>query len=207
MEDWVVDLIDRTGYFGVFLLMLLETVFPPVPSEVIMPVAGLRAASGQMSLGGVILAGTGGAMTGNFLWYLAARMIGFRRFRTFIERHGRWLTLDWYDVERAERLFGRFGAVIVMIGRMIPTIRSVVSIPAGLVRMRMARFLVWSAVGTAGWSALLATAGWLLGRQFRQIEEIVGPISSSVFVAILLFYVYRQLTWSKRHPRAEKDPD
>jgi len=148
MADWVIRLIEQTGYVGVFLLMFLETVFPPVPSEVIMPIAGLAAARGQMALWGVILSGTAGAMFGNFFWYLLARVIGIERFRPFIERHGRWLTLDWYDVEKAEHLFGRFGGIVVGAGRMLPTIRSVVSIPAGLLRMRLKSFLLWSSLGT-----------------------------------------------------------
>jgi len=202
MADWVIDLIEQTRYIGVFLLMFLETVFPPVPSEVIMPIAGLGAARGQMTLWGVILAGTAGAMFGNFFWYLLARVIGMDRFRPFIERHGRWLTLDWPDVEKAERLFGRFGGIVVGLGRMLPTVRSVVSIPAGLLHMRLKSFLFWSTIGTAGWSSGLAIAGYLLGQQFEDIEKVVGPLSAAVIAAIVLTYVYRQLTWRKRHPKA-----
>ncbi|HYI42915.1 MAG TPA: DedA family protein [Sphingomicrobium sp.] len=201
MADWVIDLIEQTGYVGVFLLMFLETVFPPVPSEVIMPIAGLGAARGQMSLWGVILSGTGGAMFGNFFWYLLARVIGIERFRPFIERHGRWLTLDWYDVEKAERLFGRFGGAVVGVGRMLPTIRSVVSIPAGLLHMRLKTFLFWSTVGTAGWSSALAVAGYILGQQFREIEKVVGPLSLGVIAVIVGAYLWRQLTWRNRHPK------
>jgi membrane protein DedA with SNARE-associated domain len=199
MGDWVIRLIDAGGYWGVFALMLLETVFPPIPSEVIMPVAGLRAASGPMSLGGVIASGTAGAMAGNFLWYLLARAIGIARFRPFIERHGRWLTLDWYEVEKVQRLFGRFGGVIVAIGRLVPTIRSVVSIPAGLVHMRLPGFLLWSSLGTAAWSSALALAGWTLGRNFDRVEAVVGPLSSAVIAGIVILYVYRQLSWHRRH--------
>jgi membrane protein DedA with SNARE-associated domain len=206
MSDWVIRLIDGTGYVGIYLLMLLETVFPPIPSEVIMPVAGVRSAGGPMNLPGVIASGTAGAMTGNFLWYLVARWVGLKRFCPFIERHGRWLTMDWYDVERVERLFGRFGSVVVGIGRMIPTIRSVVSIPAGLVHMRLVTFLFWSTLGTAAWSGLLAAAGYVLGSQFERIDEVLGPISSVIVVAIILFYVWRQLTWHRRHrPEARAD--
>ena len=199
MADWVIRLIEQSGYAGIAFLMFLETVFPPVPSEVIMPIAGVAAADGSMTLGGVIASGTAGAMAGNFFWYLVARWIGLRRFRPFIEKNGRWLTLDWYDVEKVERLFGRFGSVIVGIGRMMPTIRSVISIPAGLVHMRLGRFLFWSSVGTAGWSALLAVAGYVLKQQFGDIEHVLGPLSSAVIGLILIFYVWRQLTWHKRH--------
>lgn len=200
MTDWVIELIQRAGYIGVGFLMFLETVFPPIPSEVIMPIAGYSAVNGDMTLGGVIVSGTAGAMFGNFFWYLVARVIGIDRFRPFIEKHGRWLTLDWYDVVKAERLFGRFGSVIVGVGRLLPTIRSVVSIPAGLLKMRLKSFLFWSSVGTAGWSSALAVAGYLLGRQFGEIESILGPLSSGIVALIVLAYVWRQLTWRKRHP-------
>jgi membrane protein DedA with SNARE-associated domain len=206
MTDWVFRLIDWGGYLGVGLLMFLETVFPPIPSEVIMPIAGLRAAQGPMNLPGVIAAGTAGAMLGNFFWYAAARVIGIERFRPFIEKHGRWLTLDWYDVEKAERLFGRFGSFLVGVGRMMPTIRSIISVPAGLLHMRLKTFLIWSTIGTAGWSAGLAIAGYGLGRRFGQIETILGPLSSAIIGLILASYLWRQLTWRKRHPADEVRP-
>lgn len=204
MSDWVINLIDETGYLGVFMLMFLETLFPPIPSEVIMPIAGLRAARGGLTLVGVIASGTAGAMFGNLFWYLAARVVGLRRFKPFIDRHGRWLTMDWYDVEKAERLFGRFGPIVVLVGRMLPTVRSIVSVPAGLLNMRLKTFVIWSTIGTAGWSSALAIAGWALGRRFGEIEKILGPLSSGIIIAIVLAYVWRQLTWRKRHPESEQ---
>ena len=207
MADWAIRLINETGYAGVAFLMFLETVFPPVPSEVIMPIAGVAAVSGSMTLLGVIASGTFGAMAGNFFWYLVARWVGLKRFKPFIESYGRWLTLDWYEVEKVERLFGRFGAVIVGIGRMMPTIRSIVSIPAGLVHMQLAKFLFWSTLGTAGWSSVLALAGYLLKQQFGKIETVLGPLSSLIIVLILAVYVWRQLTWHKRHRPASPAGD
>ncbi len=202
MSDWVIDLIEKTGYLGVGFLMFLETVFPPIPSEVIMPLAGVQAAQGPMTLWGVIASGTAGAMFGNFFWYLVARVIGIARFRPFIEKYGRWLTLDWYDIEKAEALFGRFGSVIVGVGRMLPTVRSVVSVPAGLLHMRLKNFLIWSTIGTAGWSSGLAIAGYFLGQKFENINAVLGPLSSIVIGIIVLAYVWRQLTWRNRHPRS-----
>jgi membrane protein DedA with SNARE-associated domain len=108
--------------------------------------------------------------------------------------------MDWGDVEKAERLFGRFGGVVVGIGRVLPTVRSVVSIPAGLLHMRLKTFLIWSTVGTVAWSSGLAVAGFLLGRRFDRIEEVVGPLSTVVIGAIVLLYLWRQLTWRRRHP-------
>ena len=104
-------------------------------------------------------------------------------------------------MQKAERLFGRFGGMVVGIGRVLPTVRSVVSIPAGLLHMRLKTFLLWSTVGTAIWSSALAAAGYLLGRRFTRIEEIIGPVSTAVIGAIVLTYLYRQLTWRRRHPR------
>jgi len=199
LEDWVFDLVERMGPIGVFLLMLLETVFPPIPSEVIMPVAGMIAARGSMSLEAVIVAGTAGAMAGNLFWYAVARIIGVDRFRPLIERYGRWFTIDWPEVERAHQVFGRFGGIIVMVGRVIPTIRSVISIPAGMLRMKLAGFLIWSTIGTTVWSAGLAIAGWALGRQFAAIEKIMGPASIAVIALVIAFYIWRQVTWHKRH--------
>ncbi|HEX9954886.1 MAG TPA: DedA family protein [Allosphingosinicella sp.] len=202
MGDIVPRLIDQFGYLGVGLLMFLETVFPPIPSEVIMPLAGVAAAQGSMNLFGVVASGTAGAMFGNIFWYAVARVIGLKRFRPFIEKHGRWFTLDWYDIEKAEKLFGRFGSAIVGVGRLLPTIRSVVSIPAGLLQMRLRNFLFWSTVGTTAWSSALAVAGYLLGKQFEDINKVLGPLSTAIIVLIALAYIWRQLTWRKRHPEA-----
>lgn len=200
MGDWTIRLIDQTGYVGIFLLMFLETIFPPIPSEVIMPIAGQRTVEGPLALWGVIASGTAGAMLGNLFWYALARVIGMRRFRPFIENYGRWLTMDWDDVEKAERLFGRFGGTIVSVGRMLPTIRSIVSIPAGLLSMRLKSFLIWSTLGTVVWTAALACAGWILGKAFRDIEKVLGPLSTAIIVLIVAAYIWRQLTWRKRHP-------
>ncbi|HET9640675.1 MAG TPA: DedA family protein [Allosphingosinicella sp.] len=200
MGDWTIRLIDQTGYVGIFLLMFLETIFPPIPSEVIMPIAGVRAAQGPLTLWGVIASGTGGAMLGNLFWYALARVIGMKRFRPFIEKFGRWLTMDWDDVEKAEKLFGRFGGAIVSIGRMLPTIRSIISIPAGLLSMRLKSFLIWSTLGTAIWTAALASAGWGLGKAFRDVETVLGPLSTAIIALIVLAYLWRQLTWRRRHP-------
>lgn len=205
MYDWAYDLVVRVidwgGYAGVFLLLLLETMFPPMPSEIILPIAGMRAATGPLGLPGVVLAGTAGAMTGNYLWYRIARAIGLERLHRFVLAHGRWLGIDWADVEKVQRLFDRHGAGTVFVARMLPAVRTFISIPAGIVNMPLARFLIWSTAGTMGWSALLAGAGFALGTQYRDVELIAGPLTTAVIVAVLVWYVWRQLTWRRRHPR------
>jgi len=195
VTEFIFKLIEDGGYWGVAFLMLLETIFPPIPSEVIMPLAGVTAARGGMSLTLVILAGTAGAMAGNMIWYFAAKMLGLDRFRPFVERFGRWLTLDWAEVERAHRLFDRHGGTIVFIARMLPTVRSLVSVPAGLLKMKLVPFVLWSTLGSLLWTAALAVAGWILGTQFGNIEMVLGPLSLAVMGAMLLWYVYRVVTW------------
>ena len=197
MSEWIIRLIDQTGYLGVGFLMFLETVFPPIPSEVIMPVAGLAATRGKMDIFGVIASGTLGAMLGNYFWYLVARVIGIERFRPFIEEYGRWLTFDWAEIERAEKLFGRQGWAIVFFGRMLPTLRSLISIPAGLLHMRLSTFVIWSTIGTTGWTALLAFSGWALGQRFGSVETVVGPLSTAVLVVIAIGYVWRLIRWKR----------
>jgi membrane protein DedA with SNARE-associated domain len=196
--DWVIQLIDWGGYFGVFLLTLLETMFPPIPSEIVLPLAGMRAAQGPLGLPGVILFATAGSMLGNFFWYLIARAIVPERFRSFIDRHGRWLTMDWRDVEKVQGHFERHGAVIVFVGRMLPALRTFISIPPGILRMPVARYLLWSTLGTFLWSAALASAGYGLGANFERVEEVAAPLTTGIIAIAVLWYLWRQLTWSRR---------
>lgn len=196
--DWVRQLIEQSGYLGVAFLMFAETVFPPIPSEVIMSLAGLQAARGTMTLPGVIACGTLGAMLGNTFWYLLSRALGIERFRPFIQRWGRWLTLDWSEVQRADKWFQSHGQAFVFFGRLLPTIRSLVSIPAGLLHMSLSRFLFWSTLGTAGWTALLAVAGYSLGQRYGEIEHYIGPVSTAIVILLVLWYGFRVLTWKPK---------
>jgi membrane protein DedA with SNARE-associated domain len=191
VTDWIVRLIEQSGYLGIAFLMFLETVFPPIPSEVIMPIAGVAAGKGKLDLGGVIACGTAGAMLGNIVWYLGARALGVVRLKPLIDRYGRWLTLDWAEVQRAERWFARFGTFFVFMGRLLPTIRSLVSIPAGLLRMRFRDFFIASTIGTGAWTAILALAGYQLQQNVEDVGKVVGPASTAIMVTLVAAYVWR----------------
>jgi membrane protein DedA with SNARE-associated domain len=171
--------------------MFLETIFPPIPSEVIMPVAGVAAAKGRMALGGVIASGTAGAMLGNIVWYLAARALGVIRLKPLIDRWGRWITMDWNEVQRAERWFLANGTFFVFLGRMLPTVRSLVSVPAGLLKMRFKTFFIASTIGTAGWTAMLAVAGYKLRENFGEIDQWLGPMSNAIIAVLVIGYLWR----------------
>ncbi|HMI40786.1 MAG TPA: DedA family protein [Sphingomicrobium sp.] len=199
MSDWVVRMIEQSGYLGVGFLMFLETIFPPIPSEVIMPVAGVAAGQGRMTYALVVASGTAGAMLGNIFWYLAARALGIVRLKPIVERWGRWLTVTWPELERAERWFRVNGTAFVFLGRMVPTVRSLVSIPAGLLKMRFRSFLIASTIGTAGWTALLAGAGYKLGENYRDINDWLGPLSNAILLVLIAAYVWR--LWTHRNIR------
>jgi len=207
MSDWVVRLIDQTGYLGVGFLMFLETIFPPIPSEVIMPIAGVAAGQGRMTYSLVVASGTAGAMLGNIFWYLAARALGIIRLKPIVDRWGRWLTVTWPELERAERWFRVNGVFFVFLGRMLPTVRSLVSIPAGLLKMRFRSFVIASTIGTAGWTALLAGAGYKLGENYRDINDWLGPASNAILVVLAAGYVWRLWTHRNVAPIVTKESE
>jgi membrane protein DedA with SNARE-associated domain len=198
MENLIPDLIDRWGPVGVGILMFIETVFPPIPSEVIMPLAGIAAAQGNHSLASVIIAGTIGAMIGNGFWFLVAWKLGLDRFEGFLIRYGRILTVDKAELDRARRIFATHGGPIVGIGRILPTVRSLISVPAGLVHMNIRAFLIWSTIGSFLWTMGLAVAGYFLGKEFGEIDRVIGPLSTAVIVLVFLVYLWRVLTWNRR---------
>lgn len=203
MNSWIGELIAGGGYVGVFALMLLETLFPPIPSEVVMPLAGMATARGNLALPGVIAAGTAGAMLGNIFWYVLARRWGPARFERFVERHGRWLTMTNEDLRRVRGWFSKRGGPAVGLGRMLPTVRSLISIPAGLVDMRWPKFLAWSTLGTLGWTAALAIAGNALGRSsFVAVDQVIGPLSNGVIIVAAGLYLWRLATFSRRRDAA-----
>jgi len=194
VNDWVVRLIEQSGYLGVGFLMFLETVFPPIPSEVIMTVAGVTAAKGELELSLVIVSGTAGAMLGNIFWYLAARAIGIERLKPVIQKHGRWLTVNWREVQRAQQWMEKHGIAFVLVGRVIPTMRSLVSVPAGLLKMRFRSFVIASTLGTFVWTALLAGAGFRLRSDFEQVDQFVAPVANAILALMVLAYLWRLVT-------------
>jgi membrane protein DedA with SNARE-associated domain len=191
MGDWITDSITRMGVVGVFLLTLLETVFPPIPSELIMPLAGYLASRDEMSLWGAVLAGTLGSLAGALLLYWMGRKLGEERVMEFADRHGRWLTLSRDDLARASDWFARHGGVAVFACRLVPGLRSLISIPAGIHAMPMLPFVAFTAAGSLVWTAVLVYLGYLLGGNFEQVGEWVDPVSTGVIAGLFVWYVWR----------------
>jgi len=189
--DLIVSLIDKAGYLGIALLMLLENVFPPIPSEVIMPLAGFSAAKGTLNFTWVVLSGTIGSLAGAYFWFLVGRWIGPKRLKRFAARHGRWLTMHPDEIDQARAYFSRHQALALFLGRLIPAIRSLISVPAGVNCVPIPTFLFWSSLGTALWTLLLAGAGYLLESQYEKVSEWLNPVSNVVLAGLALWYVYR----------------
>ncbi|CAM3757318.1 DedA family protein [Litorimonas haliclonae] len=199
MFDWILQIIQNLGYFGLAFLMLLENVFPPIPSELVMPLAGFLAAQGKFSVWAVIFAGSAGSLAGAVFWFYIGQVLGRDRLIAFSTKHGRWIALAPSDIERAENWFHRHGKGAVFIGRLIPGVRSLISVPAGIAKMNFTIFLLYSAIGTLLWTAILTGAGYILKSQYEKVEAWLNPISWLVIGAFIAWYIYGVMTFDKRH--------
>lgn len=186
MEQWIIEVITTFGYLGIFLLMLLENLFPPIPSEVIMPVAGLAVASGNLSFTLVLLVALIGTLLGNLVWYGAARLLGRDRFIDLATRWGKYFFVKHSDVTAAIDWFDRHGTKAVLIGRFAPGVRTLISVPAGLAEMPLGKFLALSTIGSAVWIALLISAGMLLHNNWHIIAAVLDPLGKILVIAIVL---------------------
>lgn len=195
MTSWIESLITHLGYAGIALLMFIENVFPPIPSEIIMPLAGYTAGRGHLNIWLVIAAGTVGTFFGALLWYYVGRWLDEDRMRSWTRRHGRWLTMTVRDLNRVDRWFDRSGQWAVLIGRVIPTIRTLISVPAGIFRMPLHTFCLFTFFGSLAWNAALALIGRSLGQNYEAVDTYLGPVSMTVLAVILLYYLYRLVTF------------
>lgn len=207
MFDWIASFVERTGYLGIALLMLAENLVPPIPSELIMPLAGFAAARGGLDIGLVIISGTVGSVLGTLAWYVLGYCLGLDRLRRFSAHHGRWLTLSPGDVDRAREVFARWGALAVFAGRLVPTVRTLISVPAGLARMGPRQFLAWTTLGTALWTGFLAGLGYVPEERYQMVEAWVNPVSNVVGSALVIIYLYWVATFGgRRKDPGESDP-
>jgi membrane protein DedA with SNARE-associated domain len=200
---WAIDVIDRLGYAGLAILVALENLFPPIPSEVILPLAGFLTGEGRMNYFVALLAATVGSVAGALVLYWVGRAFGETRLRAIVDRWGRWLRLDQADVDRADAWFDRHGNFAVMACRVVPIMRSLISIPAGLRRMPIGRFVLYTAIGSAVWNAVLIGAGWVLGDNWETVEGYVGYLQYLVLAAVAIALAW--WVWARFiHPRSTR---
>ena len=204
LATWVQDVINQFGYFGVALLVIIENVFPPIPSEIVLPFAGFVAQQGSgaaqsdTSVIGMMIAATIGSVVGALILYFVSAAIGPDRLRAFVEKFGKWFGVKSSDLVRAEAWFDRRSLLAVLVGRCVPLIRSIVSIPAGFRRMKLSSFVVLTAIGSAVWNIALIGAGAVLKDQWDVVGDYVGVFQWVVVAAIIVVLAKFVLSRIKR---------
>lgn len=191
VQDWIVDVVGELGVIGIGLLMFAENLFPPLPSEVIMPLAGYLSTRQEVAFWPAVLAGSVGSLAGATLWYWVGRCVTRQQLMAWVEAHGVWLAMTPGDVDGAVEWFRGHGRYSVLLGRLMPLVRTLISVPAGFSRMPLPRFLALSAVGTLIWTGVLTYLGRFLGQQFQEVEKYIGPVSWLVIAVAVVAYVQR----------------
>ena len=186
------NLMDSMGYLGIFLLMVLENIFPPIPSELIMPSAGFAASPqrGDLNIFLVVLVGALGSVIGTLPLYYVGKVFGLERSKQWADRYGKWLTVSGEDLQKASDWFERHGNGAVLFGRMVPGVRSLLSLPAGVSEMGLPQFLLYSFIGSGLWAGLLAAAGYFLGENYDRVEQYVGPASKIILGLLLVGFIW-----------------
>ena len=201
IKVWVEQIISSMGYVGLYLVMFLENVFPPIPSEVVLPLAGSLTLTGRFSIFWITIIGMLGSLTGAFLFYGLGKWLGESRVRTIIEKYGRYALLSTNDLDRSLEWFDKYDDWVIFFSRMVPIVRSLISIPAGIANMKITKFSFYTILGTALWSFLLAIGGRLLGEQWPLIAEFINTYQNIVLVvaaaAVLFFFGSRLLKKKK----------
>ncbi len=195
MSEWIVNTIAEFGYFGIVLLMLVEAVFPPIPSELIIPFSGFAVSQGRLDFVLVILSATAGSLLGAVPWYLAGRLFGLERVKWLADRIGRWFAVNADEIGYAAKIFERWGGVIVLVGRLFPILRTLISVPAGLAKMPVWSFVLFSALGMLIWNTVLVSAGYLLHEHYHLVEAWLDPVTYVVLGLVVALYLFRLITW------------
>ncbi|TWU03488.1 hypothetical protein Pla100_04150 [Neorhodopirellula pilleata] len=205
MDQWIQNTLEQFGVMGVAFLMLIENIFPPIPSEVVMPWAGYSVSQGDHSLLAVVAAGSIGSFLGALLWYGVGLWIGKDRLSRWVDHHGAWLTISPKDIDRVDQWFDSWGGWAVLICRLIPGLRTLISLPAGFSNMSFLPFAIYTAIGTVAWTALLASLGWWLGNNYADLTGPLGWVSTAVVVGLFVWWLFRLLSqkrWSKNAANA-----
>ncbi|EAZ89647.1 DedA family protein [Crocosphaera chwakensis] len=203
MLDWIVNIVDGLGYVGIALLMLLENVFPPIPSELIMPLAGFVVTQGKLHFVSVVIAGVIGSVLGALPWYYLGKSLSLKHIKGLADRYGQWLTVSSEDIDRAKDWFERRGEIAACVSRLVPRVRTYISVPAGLSNMALLPFLFYSTLGTAIWVSLLTFAGYILGANYDRVKEFLGPFSIVVAVVIVVVSVGWVIRRKRKSSRQE----
>lgn len=199
LTEWIASVVNAIGYPGIFVLMIIEGIFTPIPSEFIMPFAGYLASLGRFNIALVIAVGTAGAAIGNFVAYHIGAKVG----RPLIARYGRFIRLGEDDLEWAESWFRKYGSLGVLLGHAVPGVRSIISFPAGIGRMDIRRFVVFSTIGAAIWNTVLVVAGYYLVERWTLFAETTDNVDLYVLAAVFAVLI-GYMAWRKTRARTAK---
>ncbi len=194
LGSWIADNLAAFGYPGLAAFLLIENHFPPIPSDLILPLAGFLVGKGEMSFLPALLAATTGSLVGAYILYA----VGLWGGRPLVLRYGMWLRVKEGDLDHAEGWFEKYGDWVVFFARMVPGARSVVSIPAGMLQMPLGRFPLLTTSGSAAWNVLLIGAGWFLGENWRRITNVVGSVSDVIVIVLVAGLVGGAIWWLRR---------
>lgn len=189
MENWILQLMEQFGYFGVFFLILVENIFPPIPSEVILTFGGFMTTRTSLTLIGVIIFATLGSLFGAVILYWIGRLLDIERLEKIVARWGHILRLKKEDIYKANHWFDRYGIWTVFFCRMVPVLRSLISIPAGMNRMNMSVFLFFTTIGTLIWNTILVGLGAYLGESWELIVYYMDIYSNVVYVLLIILFI------------------
>ena len=201
ISEWVLVIMAKFGYLGIIFAMFAENVFPPIPSEVIMPAAGFAVARGDLNLLLVIVSGTLGSVLGALPLYYFGSLFNKQRLIDFTEKYGKYVFVKPDDVISADDWFNKHGKKAVFFGRMVPGIRSLISIPAGMNKMPLLPFIILTTAGAAIWTTLLTLAGYHFGQNYEVIEKFLAPYSKiflgAAIVIVIIWLLRRRMSQSK----------
>ncbi len=201
MNEFIIHVIEQGGYLGIAFLMVIENVFPPIPSELIMGLGGVAVERGTMQFWPLLAAGTFGSTLGNYFWFLAGDKWGYQRLAPLIDRWGRWLTVEWEDIEKATQFFRRHGQWVVFFLRFSPVLRTMISLPAGLAHMKHSTFLIYTFAGAAVWNVVLIMGGSLLAHYLKDSMHLLDWIVIGGLALGFAGYLWRVVTWKPRNER------
>jgi len=194
MSEWIISFIDTNGYVGVLVLMFVENIFPPIPSEVILPFIGRSVAQGDLNFILALVFATTGALFGTLFWFLIGWFVPAEKLEKFLQKYGVYVAISHKDFNKASRFFEKYEVPAVFFGRMIPAVRSVISIPAGCVRMHLRKFLLYSALGSVIWNTTLISVGYFMLNDFAVVEKYMNPVADFIiylFIGLYLLQVLR----------------
>ncbi|AIQ53890.1 DedA family protein [Paenibacillus sp. FSL R7-0331] len=204
MKTWITDFMEQFGYLGIMMMLALENIFPPIPSEIILPFGGFMTTTSDMTIPGVLIAATAGSLLGAVVLYWVGRMLDVSRLERIVERWGGWLRISAKDIRRADAWFDKYGYWTVLFCRMIPLVRSLISIPAGMSGMKFGQFMLFTTIGTLGWNTLLILLGAALGESWEDIAGYMDTYSNVVYIALAAGIVLLGILFFRRRQAAGK---